>query len=93
MGSDKLRLSRRSSSRGLKGSESDQREAVGYFFDFLEQAPDRLEFMNWFNLHDGRDQDCQKIARSFTRKGDALDKNKNLMNLFSDFSTCVELLC
>ena len=70
---------------GLKGTEMDQREAVGYFFDFLEQAPDRLEFMNWYNLHDGRDKDCQKIARTFTKKGDALNRNQKALTLFADF--------
>jgi hypothetical protein len=42
-------------SPSLGGSEASQREAVKYFFDFFEQAPDRLEFISWFTLHDGQE--------------------------------------
>ncbi len=72
-------------SPSLGGSDSSQREAVKYFFDFIEQAPDRLEFISWFNLHDGREKDCDKIARSFSRPGDGLSRNPDKMKLFSDF--------
>jgi hypothetical protein len=72
-------------SQSLGGSDESQREAVKYFFDFLEQAPDRLEFISWFNLHDGRDKDCARIAKSFSRQGDGLSRNPDKMKLFSDF--------
>lgn len=69
----------------LGGSDSSQREAVKYFFDFLEQAPDRLEFISWFNLHDGQEKDCAKMAKSFSRSGDGLSRSPEKMKMFSDF--------
>jgi len=69
----------------LAGSEAAQRAAVDAVFDFLEQAPERLLFLNWFNLHDGRQQDCDRIAGTFVKSGDAMSRNAKAMGLFSDF--------
>lgn len=49
----------------LSSSEDEQYNAVRYLFDFLEQAPERLEFLNWFALHDLTDADCMAIAMTF----------------------------
>ncbi|MBU4075322.1 MAG: hypothetical protein KKI06_01165 [Euryarchaeota archaeon] len=70
---------------GLKGSENDQRQAVKYFFDYLEKAPDRLEFMSWFLLHDGTEKDCRKTAETFIEPDDPILKNEEFMSPFSDF--------
>lgn len=70
---------------GLGGTEADQRQAVAYFFDYLERAPERLEFMNWFLLHDGTKEGCLKIAKTFIEPGDMLLKNNVFMGNFSDF--------
>lgn len=72
-------------SPALKGSAADQQAAVRAFFDYRDQAPARLDFISWFNLHDGRGSDCDAIAGTFSRKGDALSKDRNAMKLFSDF--------
>lgn len=74
-----------SASPELSGSESSQRAAVESMFDFIEHAPDRLLFANWFTLHDGQSQDCDRIARSFSRAGDALSRQPQKMDLFSHF--------
>jgi hypothetical protein len=70
---------------GLGGTEASQRAAVDAVFDFLEQAPERLLFLNWFNLHDGRRQDCERIARTFVKAGDAMSRNAGAMQRFSDY--------
>lgn len=70
---------------GLKGNEEDQRKAVAYFFDYLEKAPERLEFMNWFILHDGSDKNCMESAKTFIEPGDPLLENDKFMRDFSDF--------
>jgi len=70
---------------GLQGNENDQQQAVSYFFDYLEEAPDRLEFMTWFLLHDGNKEDCRKSAETFFEPGDPILENDDFMNPFSDF--------
>jgi hypothetical protein len=62
----------------LSSSESEQRRAVKYFFDYLEQAPDRLEFMNWYALHDMASADCLRIADTFGLP-------EQYIQLFSDY--------
>lgn len=69
----------------LGGNESSQREAVKFFFDYYEQAPERLEFMSWYSLHDLQEKDCDKIARTFSRPGDGLSRDPEQMNLLSHF--------
>jgi len=70
---------------GLGGSEEDQRRAVSYFFDYLEKAPDRLEFMSWFILHDGTKKSCMESAKTFIEPGDPMLENDEFMSNFSDF--------
>ncbi len=70
---------------GLKGNEEDQRKAVAYFFDYMEKAPERLEFMNWFVLHDGTKKSCMESAKTFIEPGDPLLKNDKFISDFSDF--------
>lgn len=69
---------------GLKSSEADQAAAVGYFFDYLESAPERLEFMTWFNLHDGREEDYAKIVQSFVA-GQAMADDPEAVRCFTEF--------
>ena len=74
-----------SAAPSLGGSEAAQRSAVAATFDFLDHAPDRLLFLAWFNLHDGRRQDCDQIARTFVKSGDAMSRDTPAMRIFSDF--------
>lgn len=69
----------------LGGTEAEQAAAVDAAFDYLEQAPGRMLFLNWFNLHDGREQDCDRMARTFVKAGDAMSRNAEAMQRFSDF--------
>lgn len=69
----------------LKGREEDQVKAVDYFFDYLEQAPPRLQFMNWFALHDGSKQNCLKAGESFFEPDNPWLNNTQFMDIFSDF--------
>jgi hypothetical protein len=71
--------------QGLQGTQEDQRQAVGYFFDYLEGAPERLEFLTWFTLHDGTEEDCLKQAKSFIEPGDPILENREFMEPFTDF--------
>lgn len=70
---------------GLGGTEEDQRRAVSYFFDYLENAPERLEFLTWFILHDGTEKGCMESAKTFIEPGDPMLENDEVMNDFSDF--------
>jgi hypothetical protein len=74
-----------SASPALGGSEVSQRDAVAAAFDFLDRAPGRLLFMNWFGLHDGRRHDCDRIARTFVKPGDAMSGDADAMRVFSDY--------
>jgi hypothetical protein len=74
-----------SASPSLGGSEATQLAAVDATFDFLEQAPDRLLFLTWFYLHDGRRQDCDRTAKTFVKPGDAMSQDANAMRQFSDY--------
>lgn len=49
---------------GLDGNEEDQHQAVSYAFDYLEEAPDRFEFMTWFILYDSSEEESRKVAES-----------------------------
>jgi hypothetical protein len=69
----------------LKGTEEDQVKAVDYFFDYLEGAPQRLEFMNWFFLHDGGKKNCLKIGETFFEPNNPWLNNTAFMDTFSDF--------
>ncbi|MFC1646026.1 hypothetical protein ACFL2Y_02475 [Candidatus Omnitrophota bacterium] len=63
-----------------------KRQAVGYFFDYYEQAPSRLIFLNWFLLHDVPGKDCEKLSSSFIPdKGAVSDALKEMFNPFSAF--------
>lgn len=65
----------------LKGSEDEQLQAMRCMFKYLSQAPARLEFLIWFNLHDGRKQDCARIAKTFFPP----DAKPEDVALFSEF--------
>ena len=70
---------------GLEGNEEDQRQAVSYAFDYLEEAPDRFEFMNWFILYDSSEEESRKVAESFIEPDDPLLENERFMVPFSNF--------
>ncbi|MCG7848584.1 MAG: hypothetical protein MIO93_05320, partial [ANME-2 cluster archaeon] len=70
---------------GLEGNEEDQRQAVSYAFDYLEEAPDRLEFMTWFILYDSSEQESRKVAESFIEPDDPILENDRFMDPFSNF--------
>ncbi len=74
-----------STSPKLQGKEEDQRETVKEFFNYLEQAPNRLQFMNYFLLHDGKEDDCMEQAKSFIEPDHPILENKEFMDIFSDF--------
>lgn len=69
----------------LEGKESDQLELVSLFFDYLEGAPDRMEFMSCFALHDWEKEDCLKGGESFFVPEDPWLENEEFMDVFSDF--------
>jgi hypothetical protein len=69
----------------LEGNEEDQALAVDYFFNYLESAPDRLEFMNYFMLHDGTHEECVEQAKSFFLPDDPIIENEKYMDPFVDF--------
>jgi len=70
---------------GLKGSDNDQREAVEMFFKYLENAPERLLFLTWFDLHDGTQENCREQAESFLEPDDPVLNESKFMNPFTDF--------
>ena len=70
-------------SKMLSGSECNQRRAVKYAFQFVNQADARLEFLTWFNLHDGQKPTCDQMARSFFPPGS--DPDPDDLALFSEF--------
>lgn len=74
-----------STSSRLQGREEDQRQAVIEFFNYLESAPERLHFMNFFILHDGIEKDCVEQAKSFLEEDSPMLENKEFMDIFSDF--------
>ncbi|MBN2330482.1 MAG: hypothetical protein JXC85_01580 [Candidatus Aenigmarchaeota archaeon] len=70
---------------GLGGKESDQLELVSLFFDYLEQAPGRLQFMSYFALHDWEKEDCLLGGETFFQPGDSMIEDEEFMDVFSDF--------
>ncbi len=70
---------------GLKGKESDQVKHVGYFFDYLESAPERVDYMNYFMLHDGAKDNCIEQGKSFLEDDSPYLENEEFMDTFSDF--------
>jgi len=67
----------------LNGSQAEQRQAVRHVFKYLAQAPARLKFLIWFNLHDGQEATCTQIARTFFPPEST--PNPNDLALFSEF--------
>jgi hypothetical protein len=64
-----------STASSLRASEQDQAEAVNAFFDYLEQAPERLEYMSWFLLHDwSREEGTDQAGTFFDDPDKALEK-------------------
>lgn len=74
-----------STAPALSGTEPDQAEAVGYFFDYLEEAPERLEFLSYFALHDWTKEDCLKSGETFFVQGNPWLQDSEYMDVFSDF--------
>ena len=52
-------------SESLSGTEQDQDEFIREAFRLLTLKRDRIEFMAWFNLHDGDPEDAYQTALSF----------------------------
>ncbi len=74
-----------STSPRLQGRQQDQVETVKYFFEYLQEAPERLQFMNFFILHDGTYENCIEQAKSFLEPDSPMLENQEFMDIFSDF--------
>ena len=76
----------------IKGTQEDQIKTVDYFFDFLKDAPDRLEFMQWFMLHDDEKENCGITGKTFFLPNSPILENKKAMDPFIDFICYLGLL-
>lgn len=77
-----------STSPVLKGNEADQVKVVDNFFDYLEEAPDRLQFMNYFFLHDRTAENCRTEVEGYFVPGDPTLNNNDVMTRLAEF-VCV----
>jgi hypothetical protein len=81
-----------STASSLMASQQDQAEAVDAFFDYLEQAPARLEYMSWFLLHDWSwDEGVQQAGTFFADPDKALEKSA-AMDAFITFLITLGLI-
>ncbi|MDD5171516.1 MAG: hypothetical protein PHF60_00590 [Candidatus ainarchaeum sp.] len=69
-----------SSSSMLGSSEDKQAEFAGEFFSYLGETD--AEFINWFELHDGKD--CTAAAEGFLVDAPELKENEEFMEIFKE---------
>lgn len=72
-------------SESLAGSEQDQETFVREVFRLLAQHRDRIEFMAWFNLHDGDPEDAYQSALSFIPPESLQDQDEAFLRDFVTF--------
>ena len=69
----------------LSGTEQDQEEFVREMFRLLSLHRERIEFISWFNLHDGDPQASYRVALTFLPSNAPQTKDEEFMRDFVDF--------
>lgn len=76
----------------LQSNQQKQAQTVNIFFNYLKDAPNRLEYMMWFMLHDWNKTEATLQAGSFFEKDDNTINNSKFMDPFVDFLTYLGLI-
>ncbi|MFQ5892621.1 MAG: hypothetical protein ACE5HW_07495, partial [Candidatus Methanofastidiosia archaeon] len=74
-----------SSSEILSSSEEKQALYVKEIFRILKENKNRIEFLMWLTLHDGKPEDCRKSAEFFVRDHPEFLENVKGMARFKEF--------
>lgn len=72
-------------SESLSGTEQDQAKFVREAFRLLTLKRDQIEFMAWFNLHDGDPEDAYQSALSFLPSESLQTQDEAFLRDFVDF--------
>ena len=72
-------------SESLSGTQQDQEKFVREAFRLLTLKHDRIEFLSWFNLHDGDPEDAYQSALSFLPSESLLAQDEAFLKIFVDY--------
>jgi beta-glucosidase/6-phospho-beta-glucosidase/beta-galactosidase len=69
----------------LDGSQEDQAAFLSEAFRLLAEHQDQIEYLSWFNLHDGNPDETYEAALTFLTDRPDLARNEAFMIRFIDF--------